>query len=110
MAEPKQFSAEEFFAQSPQPADLDKHLQQVHDFVQHNLNQGKRVVLITVRPCLHTRRSSVASWVVGRSSKPGRGVVGETTGSNDDGDVGSAMKAFPPPAMVELAGGCCKGV
>ncbi|GAA5885645.1 hypothetical protein JCM6882_007510 [Rhodosporidiobolus microsporus] len=48
MAEERpQFSAEDFFAQQPPPKDLDKHLDDVRQFVQHNLDKGKRVVLVT---------------------------------------------------------------
>ncbi|GAA6027645.1 hypothetical protein JCM8097_007962 [Rhodosporidiobolus ruineniae] len=47
MAEPTQFSADDFFAQQPPPAQLDHHLDQVNAFVQHNLRQRKRIVLIT---------------------------------------------------------------
>ncbi|GAA5830746.1 hypothetical protein JCM11251_001061 [Rhodosporidiobolus azoricus] len=41
------FSAEDFFAQQPPPKELDKHLDDVRRFVQHNLDKGKRVVLVT---------------------------------------------------------------
>ncbi|GAA5849598.1 hypothetical protein JCM8547_000507 [Rhodosporidiobolus lusitaniae] len=47
MSEPRQFSADEFFAQQPPPPELDARLDEVHRFVRHNLEQGKRVVLIT---------------------------------------------------------------
>ncbi|GAA5975845.1 hypothetical protein JCM10908_005299 [Rhodotorula pacifica] len=47
MAEPTIFSAEEFFAQQPPPKDLDKRLAAVQRFVEVNINQGRRVVLIT---------------------------------------------------------------
>ncbi|GAA6000431.1 hypothetical protein JCM10207_008008 [Rhodosporidiobolus poonsookiae] len=46
-SEPTQFSADDFFAQQPPPKDLDRHLKDVHRFVQHNLDQGRKIVLIT---------------------------------------------------------------
>lgn len=52
MAEPTMFSAEEFFAQQPPPKDLDQRLDAVRRFVEFNINQGKRVVLITASPPL----------------------------------------------------------
>ncbi|BGP23221.1 phosphopantothenate-cysteine ligase [Rhodotorula toruloides] len=42
-----QFSAEDFFAQQPPPKDLDKRLEAVQRFVERNVNEGRRVVLIT---------------------------------------------------------------
>lgn len=42
------FSAEEFFAQQPPPPQLEEHLEQVREFVERNMNAGKRVVLVTV--------------------------------------------------------------
>ncbi|ORY79290.1 DNA/pantothenate metabolism flavo protein [Leucosporidium creatinivorum] len=41
------FSAEEFFAQQPPPPQLEEHLEQVREFVERNMNAGKRVVLVT---------------------------------------------------------------
>jgi len=49
MSDPKQFSAEEFFAQTPPPPRLEEHLAAVQRFVESNLRQGRRVVLVTVR-------------------------------------------------------------
>lgn len=49
MSTPTQFSAEDFFAQQPPPKDLDKRLEAVQRFVERNVNEGRRVVLITVR-------------------------------------------------------------
>ncbi|GAA5873252.1 hypothetical protein JCM5296_004223 [Sporobolomyces johnsonii] len=49
MGEPQsqQFSAEEFFAQQPPPHNLEEHLAAVKAFVERNVNEGRRVVLIT---------------------------------------------------------------
>ncbi|BGP15801.1 hypothetical protein JCM10213_005717 [Rhodosporidiobolus nylandii] len=47
MPEQTQFSADDFFAQQPPPKDLDKHLEDVHRFVQHNLREGRKIVLVT---------------------------------------------------------------
>ncbi|GAA5947871.1 hypothetical protein JCM3765_001121 [Sporobolomyces pararoseus] len=43
----QQFSAEEFFAQQPPPARLEEILKGVAEFVERNINNGKRVVLVT---------------------------------------------------------------
>ncbi|GAA5905440.1 phosphopantothenate--cysteine ligase CAB2 [Sporobolomyces salmoneus] len=43
----QQFSAEEFFAQQPPPPRLDEILKGVGEFVERNVNNGKRVVLVT---------------------------------------------------------------
>lgn len=46
----QQFSAEEFFAQQPPPPRLEAILKGVEEFVERNINQGRRVVLVTVSP------------------------------------------------------------
>lgn len=46
----EQFSAEQFFAQQPPPPRLQEHLDAVQAFVESNLRQGRRVVLVTVSP------------------------------------------------------------
>ncbi|GAA6062642.1 hypothetical protein JCM10212_003454 [Sporobolomyces blumeae] len=43
----QQFSAEEFFAQQPSPPHLEQQLEAVREFVERNINQGRRVVLVT---------------------------------------------------------------
>ncbi|GAA5929043.1 phosphopantothenate--cysteine ligase CAB2 [Sporobolomyces koalae] len=43
----QQFSAEDFFAQQPPPARLEELLQGVQAFVEKNINEGRRVVLVT---------------------------------------------------------------
>ncbi|GAA5851270.1 hypothetical protein JCM3766R1_006047 [Sporobolomyces carnicolor] len=43
----QQFSAEEFFAQQPPPPRLEEVLRGVGEFVERNINNGKRVVLVT---------------------------------------------------------------
>ena len=47
MGEGPSFS--EFFASQPKPPRLEEHLENVLQFVTKNLNNGKRVVLVTVR-------------------------------------------------------------
>ena len=49
MSERASFSAAQFFDSQPKPPRLEEHLENVLQFVTKNLNNGKRVVLITVR-------------------------------------------------------------
>ena len=44
----QQFSAADFFAQQPPPPRLEEQLKNVQQFVERNINEGRRVVLVTV--------------------------------------------------------------
>lgn len=48
--ESEPFSAESYFATQPPPASLDEDVARVRDFVQRQLQTGRKVVLVTVCP------------------------------------------------------------
>lgn len=46
------FSAEQYFATQPPPPSLDQDVARVHEFVQRQVQDGRKTVLVTVRSLL----------------------------------------------------------
>ena len=49
------FSADRYFATQPPPPSLEHDVARVKEFVQRQLQEGRKVVLVTVRRCLTSR-------------------------------------------------------